>query len=195
MVFENMRIDDKQASITYDIDQIGKNGKLQEALNKALQAIRQGWNEEHLFFIDADMAYQLGDLDKAAQLIDRLLARDPEHINGWILFGQIHGRREDIARADYGRLQAESLFPGLKEIDFDGNAVEKQDSAFNGTEQKPLSGQKIDFETLTFAEICAEQGYYNKALKIYYDLLEKDPGNEDLKRRIEEFKKRLNKYD
>ncbi len=195
MVFENMRIDDKQASITYDIDQIGKNGKLQEALDKALQAIRQGLYEDDLFFIAADMAYRLGDLDKASQLIDRLLARDPEHINGWILFGQIHSHRQDIARANYGRLQAESLFPGLTEIDFDDNAVEEQDSAFKGTEQKPLSGQKIDFETLTFAEICAEQGYYNKALKIYYDLLEKDPGNEDLKRRIEEFKKRLNKYD
>ena len=190
-----MRIDDKQASITYDIDQIGKNGKLQEALDRALQAIRQGLYEDDLFFVAAHMAYQLGDLDKAAQLTDRLLARDPEHINGWILFGQIHGHREDIARANYGRLQAESLFPGLKEIDFVGNAVEEQDTAFNGTKQKPLSGQQIDFETMTFAEICAEQGYYNKALKIYYDLLEKDPGNEDLERRIEELKKRLNKDD
>ena len=190
-----MEIDDKLASIAYDIDQIGKNGKLQEALDQALQAIRQGLYEDDLFFVAADMAYQLSDLDKAAQLIDRLLARDPEHINGWILFGLIHEHKEDIARADYGRLQAESLFPGLREIDFNGNAVEEQTPAVNKAERRTSSDQRIDFDTMTFAEICAGQGYHNKALKIYFDLLEKDPQNEDLKRRIEELNKRLNKDD
>jgi len=188
----SMEIDDKLASIAYDIDQIGKKGELQEALDQALRAIRQGLYDDDLFFVAANIAYQLGDLDKAAQLIDRLLARDREHISGWILFGQIHGHREDIARADYGRLQAESLFPGLREIDFDGNAIEEQTPAVSRAEQRTSSDQRIDFDTMTFAEICAGQGYYNKALKIYYDLLEKDPQNEDLKRRIEELNKRLN---
>ena len=190
-----MEIDDKSASIAYDIDQIAKNGELREALDQALQAIRQGLHEDDLFFIAADIAYQLGDLDKAAQLIDRLLARDPEHISGWILFGQIHEHKEDIARANYGRLQAESLFPGLREIDFDGNAIEEQTPVVNKTERTTSSDRRIDFDTITFAEICAEQGYYNKALKIYYDLLEKDPQNEDLKRRIEELNRRVNKDD
>lgn len=190
-----MEIDDKKASIAYDIDRIGKNGKLQEALDQALQAIRQGLYEDDLLFIAADMAYQLGDLDKAAQLIDRLLARDPEHISGWILFAQIYGHRQDIARAGYGRLRAESLFPGLREIDFDGNTIEEQTPGLSEAERKTSSGRQIDFDTMTFAEICAEQGYHNKALKIYYDLLEKDPQNEDLKRRIEELNRRLNKDD
>ncbi len=188
-----MENNDKKASIAYDIDQIAKNGRLQEALDGALQAIRQGLHEDDLFLVAADMAYQLGDLDKAAQLIDRLLASDPEHINGWILFGQIHRQKQDITRADYGRLQAESLFPGLKEIDFDVNTVKGKMPAFNAVEPKASSAQRIDFDTMTFAEICAGQGYYNKALKIYYDLLEKDPQNMDLKRRIEELNKRLNK--
>lgn len=192
---ESMEIDNKSASVVYDIDQIGKKGELQEALDQALQAIRQGLDEDDLFFIAADLAYQLGDLDKAAQLIDRLLARDPEHINGWILFGQIHGQRQDIARATYGRLQAESLFPGLKEIDFDGNGVEERAPSTDEPGPEKSSDRPINFDTLTFAEICAEQGYYNKALKIYSDLLERDPQNEDIKRRIEELNRRLNKDD
>jgi tetratricopeptide (TPR) repeat protein len=190
-----MEIDNKLASVVYDIDQIGKKGKLQEALDQALQAIRQGLYEDDLFFIAADLAYQLGDLDKAAQLINRLLARDPEHVNGWILFGQIHEQRQDIARASYGRLRAENLFPGLREIDFDGQAVEERAPSANETGLETPSDRRIDFDTLTFAEICAEQGYYNKALKIYYDLLEKDPQNEDLRRRIDELNRRLNKND
>lgn len=190
-----MEIDDKPTSIAYEIDQIGRNGRLREALDQALQAIRHGLYENDLFFVAADIAFQLGDLDKAAQLIDRLLARDPEHINGWILFGQIHGQRKDIARADYGRLQAESLFPGLREIDINYDTIEEQTPANSETEQRRSSNQRIDFDTMTFAEICAKQGYHNKALKIYYDLLEKDPQNEDLKKRIEELNKRLNKND
>jgi tetratricopeptide (TPR) repeat protein len=190
-----MNIDNRQASIAYDIDQIGKNGRLKEALDQALQAIREGLYEDDLFFIAANMAYRLGDLDKAAQLIDRLLARDPEHINGWILYGRIYRHKKDIARADYGRLQAENLFPGLREIDFNSNAVKEPTPVASRMEQNRLSEQRIDFDTLTFAEICAGQGYYNKALKIYHDLLEMDPQNENLKRRIEELNKRLNKDD
>lgn len=190
-----MNDDDKPASIAYGIDRIGKNGKLQEALDQALQAIREGLYDDDLFFIAAALAYQIGDLDKAAQLIERLLVRDPEHVNGWVLFGQIHEQRKDMARVDYGRLQAENLFPGLREIDFDSNAVEEQTPVASRTEQNRSSEQRIDFDTMTFAEICAEQGYHNKALKIYYDLLEKDPQNENLKRRIEELNKRLNKDD
>lgn len=190
-----MENNEKKASTAYDVDQIAKNGMLQEALDQALQAIRQGLHEDDLYMVAAGLAFQLGDLDKAAQLIDRLLASDPEHINGWILFGQIHRQKQDITRADYGRLQAESLFPGLSEIDFDGNAAGEKVTAFNAVEPAASSEQRIDFDTMTFAEICAEQGYYNKALKIYYDLLEKDPQNMDLKRRIEELNKRLNKND
>ena len=190
-----MNIDNRQASIAYDIDQIGKKGRLKEALDQALQAIRQGVYDDDLFFIAADLAYRLGDMDKAAQLIERLLARDPEHVNGWVLFGQIHEQREDMARADYGRMQAESLFPGLREIDLEGNKVEDLTPDVSEIERETSSDQRIDFDTMTFAEICAEQGYHNKALKIYYDLLEKDPQNENLKRRIEELNKRLNKDD
>jgi tetratricopeptide (TPR) repeat protein len=190
-----METDNKSSSVVYDIDQIGKKGELQEALDQALQAIRQGLDEDDLFFIAADLAFQLGDLGKAAQLINRLLARDPEHVNGWILFGQIHQQRQDIARAAYGRLQAESLFPGLREIDFDGNAVDRQLSSADKKGPGMSSDRPINFDTLTFAEICAEQGYHNKALKIYCDLLERDPQNEDIKRRIEELNRKLNKGD
>ena len=175
----------------YEIDEIGKRGKVQDALSLALEAIRSGVQDDDLYVIGASLAYQLSDLEKAGQLINALLTRDPDHVNGWILFGQIHQAKGDIVRAGYGRSMAENLFPAISDIEI---VVEESPSALvsgDPISASEISGEDISFDTMTFAEICTRQGYYNKALKIYYDLLKKNPHDPELKRRIEDLTKRL----
>ncbi len=109
---------DKNESVlsAYEIDEIGKRGKVQDALSLALEAIRSGVQDDDLYVIGASLAFQLGDLDKAGQLINALLARDPDHVNGWILFGKIHHAKGDIVRAGQGRSMAENLFPAPRSV-------------------------------------------------------------------------------
>ncbi len=181
----------ESALSAYEIDEIGKRGQVQDALSMALEAIRSGVQDDDLYVIGASLAYQLGDLEKAGQLINALLARDPDHVNGWILFGQIHQAKGDIIRAGQGRSMAENLFPAIRDIEI---AAEKSPSAqvsADTVSKNETSGEDINFDTMTFAEICTRQGYYNKALKIYYDLLKKNPHDPELKRRIEDLTKRL----
>ena len=176
----------------YEIDEIGTKGQLQDALSMALDAIRGGAQDDDLFFIAASLAFQLGELDKAAQLISALLTRDPDHANGWLMFGKIFQARGDMIRAGHGRLMAENVFPAMKVVEPDAHelaAIPEREERIRETEQ---SAEEISFDTVTFAEICTRQGYFNKALKIYYDLLKKNPHDAELKRRIEDLNKRLN---
>ena len=175
----------------YEIDEIGRRGKVQDALFLALEAIRSGVQDNDLFVIGASLAYQLGDLNKAAQLVNALLARDPDHVNGWILFGQINRSKGDIVRANYGRSMAENLFPAIKEMEIVINDPGSVSATADPVGPKEPPGENISFDTMTFAEICTRQGYYNKALKIYHDLLKKNPHDSELKRRIDDLNKRL----
>lgn len=175
----------------YEISQIGDKGQLQDALSMALEAIRDGVRDDDLFFIAANLAYQLGDLDKAAQLVSALVTSDPDHVNGWILFGKIFEARNDGVRAGHGRLMARSIFPALGEPQPDVIEVCGGDGGNGEVVEKEQIGEEISFDTVTFAEICTRQGYYNKALKIYHDLLKKNPHDAELKRRIDDLNKRL----
>ncbi len=190
-----MNQDNQQKKSAYDIDLIARRGDLRQALEMALEAIKSGVYESDLFYVAADMAYQLGDLDKAEQLVNRLLALDPEQVKGWTLFGEISSKKNEIIKANYAYQMAENLFPALASVNrkivetvYNEKIVNK--AAKNKQPEKPLN-----FETKTFADICAKQGYYNKALKIYHDLLKKDPDSEELKIKIADIEKRLGRND
>ncbi|UCC78382.1 MAG: tetratricopeptide repeat protein [Candidatus Zixiibacteriota bacterium] len=175
----------------FTIDPISRQGMLQDALDLALEAIKNGSFETDLYFFAADMAYRTGDIHKAEQLIDRLLALDPDHVEGWTLFGDIHNRINNIA----GNLDAhhitETLVPDLtaeeiKTFNFFKNMDNKSK---DGKIEEPK--ESLNFDTITYADICARQGYYNKALKIYQDHLKKNPHDEGLKKKIADIEKRL----
>ncbi len=190
-----MKAGENREYSSYDIDQIARRGHLREALEISLNAIKTGVYQDDLFFIAADIAYQLGDLDKAAQLINRLLGADPEHINGWVLFGDIFSRKEDASRAAYGYQRAENLFPAMAELNREIVAAVKKKITIKTPKKKEPAFSDHGFDTATFAGICVQQGYFNKALKIYYQLLKNDPENVQLKEKIRDLEKRLGKND
>jgi tetratricopeptide (TPR) repeat protein len=183
---------DADNSLTpFDIDRLGKSGSLREALNLALKEIRAGARESDLFYIAARMAFELGDLTKSEQLVKHLLALDPEHLNGWVLFGKVYHQKGDLARSNYGFKRAEEIFPALEEQNLLGELRNA------GTSRVAAAGiigdAKEIFETETYADICVNQGYLNKALKIYSNLRVQFPDNPGLERKIDELKKKMTK--
>ncbi len=174
----------------FDIDQLAKAGDRLDALNFALHEIREGAHDTQLFYTAASIAYELGDHQKSEQLVKLLLAADPEHINGWLLFGRIERRKGDMARAQYARNRAEEIFPALTEFNLLDGLKEPVEPV------EPAAGNGvISFETRTFADICIKQGYYNKALKIYNDLKGKHPEDLEISQKIEEIKRKMGKND
>jgi len=190
-----MKQNDDTKTSAYDIDLISRRGNLRHALDMALEAIKKGVAETDLFFIAADVAFQLGDLDKAEQLANALLVMDPEHLKGWVLFGEIYAKKNDIIRAGHARQMAVNLFPALAEADKENSdffSMDNNNIKITGPDKK---AEKLDFDTITYADICASQGYFNKALKIYQDHLKKNPDDEELKKKIADIEKRLVKND
>lgn len=176
----------------FDIEQIQIKGSLHEALEIALQEIRRGSCDPQLFYLGARLAFELNDLAKAEQLVRALLAYDPEHINGWVLFGDINQRLGDNARAEYSRDRAIDLFPALEELDLSRDR-KTSEPVISKSNLPPVPD--LNFDTATFAEICIDQGYLNKALKIYSDLQRDDPQNAQWAAKIDEIKRKMGKHD
>lgn len=172
----------------FDIEEISKRGNLKDTLDLLLEAIRTRGFESDLYFAAANMAFRLGDLRKAEQLAGRLLEFDPEHSGAWMLYGEITGKISSIIRpgARFNVLSAaDSDSDGLPGPDL--GKIESKDVDMSRDGQK----ESLDFDTITYADICARQGYYNKALKIYQDHLKRNPDNEELRKKIESIRKRL----
>jgi tetratricopeptide (TPR) repeat protein len=187
-----MNGDENNSLTPFDIDQLGKSGSLREALNLALKEIRAGARDIDLFYIAAMVAFELGDLAKTEQLLKHLLALDPEHLSGWVLFGKVYHKKGDQARASYGLKRAEELFPALAGQDLLDN-LGKQDGKQAMKSVGTSTNVKEIFETETYADICVKQGYLNKALKIYSDLIVQFPDNPGLAQKIDELKKKMTK--
>jgi len=176
---------------SFEIDAISKRGNLRHALDLALEVIKEGVFDTDLYLIAADMAFRLGDLDKAEQLTNRLLILDPEHIKGWLLFGEIYTKKDDIIRASHSRQMAETLFPALARVDGESVFSFEEGNYQNKAKKDKTPKERINFDTITYADICARQGYYNKALKIYQDHLKRNPDDEELKKKIADIEKRI----
>jgi tetratricopeptide (TPR) repeat protein len=178
----------------FEIDQLSKSGSVREALNLALKEIRAGSRESDLFYLAARLAFEIEDLGKSEQLVKHLLALDPEHLSGWVLFGRIHRMRGDLARSNYAFQRAQELFPALSEYDLLDD-LKAQEMPRTGLSSGMATISREIFETETYADICVKQGYFNKALKIYTDLREKFPDNAGIQRKIEETKKKMGRND
>jgi tetratricopeptide (TPR) repeat protein len=175
----------------FEIAQMGKSGSLREALNAALKRIRDGEKDDEFLYIAATIAYELGDIQKAEQLVRLLLVSDPEQINGWLLFGRIYQRRGDMIRYGFCLNRAEEISPAIAELNL--HVIAR--NAEMMSKQSQNGGSELNFETATYADICITQGYFNKALKIYSDLKEKDPGNPVYDLKIDEIRKKMGKHD
>jgi len=188
-----MDVEDKTSYSPFEIDQIGANGTLRDALDFALREIRAGKRDGGLFYVAAKMAYELNDLSKSEQLVNHLLALDPEQLNGWLLLGKICQRRGDAARYNYAIGRIEEIFPAIEELNLHDKfgILDLKDGRYNDGNGDDARSPNI--ETETYADICVKQGYFNKALKIYTELRGYDSENDQLNRKIEELKKKMEK--
>lgn len=94
--------------------------------------------------------------------------------------------------------QARPLLLKARQQAPDDAAIAKMLASLGAPRQAPLeqspstessaTGSDVPIATLTVAEIYERQGLHRKAYKVYFDLYRIDPGNQQLRRKLEELK-------
>lgn len=133
--------------------------------------------------------YDKGATDRAKEEFLKVIELDPENMVALKFMG-------GIFLAEDKRAEATEYFKKLLAIDpmnEEGNRVLKEiEKEFQIREINLADGVSIkdadrpkDLATMTLAGIYAAQGYYNRALKIYRNILQKEPGNNEVKKMVD----------
>jgi tetratricopeptide (TPR) repeat protein len=123
-----------------------------------------------------------GDGARARHYFDHILALDPENreIRGRIDDGpapapDAREREATVSPAPPRPDEVATELPEVEDEDFEGEPITLRDEAVTSDE----------IATMTLADIYASQGYTSKALKIYREVLRRQPGDALLRQRIE----------
>lgn len=164
-------------------DAYRKNGQIDEAIGLCEKGLERYPDYASARVILAKCFYDKGATERARDEFARVLEIDPDNMvarkyMGEILLGE--DRKEEAAEhlrrllsidptnAEASRIleEIEAKFQ-VKEIDL--------------SDKKQVRDERPgELATMTLAGIYAAQGYYNKALKIYRDILEREPGNDEV---------------
>lgn len=169
-------------------DAYRKNGQIDEAIELCEKGLERYPEYASARVILGKCFYDKGATERARDEFARVLDIDPDNMvarkyMGEILLGE--DRKEEAAEhlrrllsidptnAEASRIleEIEAKFQ-VKEIDL--------------SDKKQVRDERPgELATMTLAGIYAAQGYYNKALKIYRDILEREPGNDEVQSMVE----------
>jgi tetratricopeptide (TPR) repeat protein len=169
-------------------DAYRKNGEL----DKAIEICERGL-DRHPSYASAHVVlgkcyYDKGATERARSEFLRVIELDAENLVALKFLGDIQ-----LAEGDQG--SAVRYYEQLLAIDPTNEEVARS----LGELEKGFRARKIDLSddekvtkakdsgeivTMTLAGIYAAQGYYNKALKIYRDIIRKEPGNEQAREMV-----------
>lgn len=127
--------------------------------------------------------YDKGATERSRAEFERVTEIDPENMVALKFMGDIlmsEGDR-DGSISYYRKILAidptnEEVSEKLKGLE---NEFREREIDLSDTESIRKAGQPGELATMTLAGIYAAQGYYNKALKIYKEILEEEPDNKE----------------
>ena len=163
-------------------DAYRKNGEIDKAieiLEKGLERIPQ-YASAHVIL--GKCFYDKGATERARAEFIRVLDVDPENMVALKFMGDILlGENKRADAAEYFK-KILAIDPTNEEV---AHALKEMEECFAGKEidlggGKPARAEHPhELATMTLAGIYAAQGYFNKALKIYRDVLGREPGNRE----------------
>jgi len=169
-------------------------GMLAEGLEVAMKGVRALPGFSPGFTVLGRIQAQKGDLGGAALSLEKALAIDPANVVALKSLARIRQQQGDIQRALNLLHRVESVKPDDESIQklkskLIQTLTEKKKLSDAGSlpgEEEPAGGRgKTDpLSTLTIAELYIRQGFPQRALKVYRDLLRIDPKNQDVRSRL-----------
>lgn len=130
----------------------------------------------------ADYFLRYGMIDNALKVCKEGLKRHPKLTVGHIVMAKIHIARGNFEEAEEELRITLQIIPKSQQAE---ELMAKIEEVKRGTEPEagmPKPAMPSEWQTVTMAQIYAEQGHADRAREIYYSILEKDPQNEDAHR-------------
>lgn len=139
--------------------------------------------------------YDKGATERAKAEFLRVLELDGENLVALKFMG-------DISLAEDKRSEAAEFYRRILSIDATNTevarALKEMEASFVVKEIDLADGRSMrderprELATMTLAGIYAAQGYYNKALRIYHDVLDREPGNMEAKEMVAKLETLMN---
>lgn len=167
-------------------------GLLDEALEVATRGVQALPSFSPGYTTLGRIQVQLGNLDAAAGAFERALLIEPENLIA--LKGLARARMQQGDRA-----QALKLVRRAVALKPDDAVAQKMLAALGtpaaapsvATPSLPVEPPADPISTPTIAEIYIRQGFLGRAMKVYRDLLQADPHNDEIRRKLVELKQRI----
>jgi tetratricopeptide (TPR) repeat protein len=126
-----------------------------------------------------------GEIAEAVVSFERALALDSAHIGALKGLSKIRLQQGDKVAARNLLLRAAELQPG-------DEGIQKMLALLGPASPSPGAKKAgAPIATPTIADIYIRQGFPRRALKVYHDLLQADPGNRELREKFATLKKRI----
>jgi tetratricopeptide (TPR) repeat protein len=162
----------------------------------------------------ADAYRKSGDVDKAIEILERGLEKMPTYASAHVILGKCYYDKgaTERAKSEFRRV-LELDGENLVALKFMGDILLAEDKrpeaaefyrrilAIDATNAEVADAKSMrderpkELATMTLAGIYAAQGYYNKALRIYHDVLEREPGNMEAKEMVAKLEALMNDAD
>lgn len=170
-------------------DAYRKSGEVERAIELCEEGLERYPDYASAHVILGKCFYDKGATERARAEFLRVMELDPENMVALKFMG-------DILLAEGNREKAVECYSRLLTIDPTNEVVARMLEEV----QEEFQVKKIDLDddkavkkvespkelaTMTLAGIYAAQGYYNKALKIYKDIIRKEPGNSEAQEMVE----------
>ena len=161
-------------------DAYRKNGELDEAIELCEKGLERFPDYASARVILGKCFYDKGATERARDEFARVLETDPDNMVARKYMGEIllaENKKEEAA-AHFRHLL--SVDPTNEEVSKTLDEIESQFKVkeIDLSDKKHVRDERPgELATMTLAGIYAAQGYYNKALKIYRDILQKEPEN------------------
>jgi tetratricopeptide (TPR) repeat protein len=176
-------------------DAYRKNGDVDKAIEILDRGLEKMPHYASAHVILGKCYYDKGATERAKAEFRRVLELDGENLVALKFMG-------DILLAEDKRPEAAEFFRRILSIDATNTevarALKEMETSFVVKEIDLADGGSMrderprELATMTLAGIYAAQGYYNKALRIYHDVLEREPGNMEAKEMVAKLETLMN---
>lgn len=164
-------------------DAYRKNGDVDRAIELCEKGLETYPDYASAHVILGKCFYDKGATERSRSEFERVIEIDPENMVALKFMGDIlmsEGGRDE-AISCYRRILAidptnEEVSGKLKGLE---NEFREREIDLDDADTLKKAGHPAELATLTLAGIYAAQGYYNKALKIYREILDAEPDNRE----------------
>jgi tetratricopeptide (TPR) repeat protein len=180
-------------------DAYRKSGMLEEALEICKNGLRKHPSYPSGKVVLGKCHFDLGEVDEAQSSFEEVLELDAQNLVALKYLGMIQAGRGDLdaARGHFKRILAidpdnreiTSMLEDLQVAEDTGVTPGRRSVKDKDFEGDPISlgdddGTSDELATTTLADIYAEQGYKDKAARIYKEVLQRQPDNEAIKKKL-----------